>query len=323
MLTRRATLAVIAVLGFPFAADAQGFPSRSITIIVPYPPGGPVDTLARLIAQESAGDLNQPIVVENRPGGSGVIGTQAVARAEPDGHMLVLGTNQTHATNQSLIKNCPYDAVKDFVPVAGIAAMPHVLVVRNSLPLTSVGDVVAMARAKPGSLTFGSTGNGSGAHLAGELFKTKAGIDMLHVPFKGLSPMLTELLADRIDMSIAPLPGLIGQQIESGTIRALGLARAERVPQLAAVPTFAESGVPGVEADAWSALFAPARTPAPIIERLYLAIATALSKDSVRAVMAKQGIPAALKSPAEVAAMLPAEVQKWAAVIKASNLVME
>ncbi|MGZ5880186.1 MAG: Bug family tripartite tricarboxylate transporter substrate binding protein [Xanthobacteraceae bacterium] len=323
MLTRRATLAGIAVLGFPFAADAQGFPSRSITIIVPYPPGGPVDTLARLIAQESAGDLNQPIVVENRPGGSGVIGTQAVARAEPDGHMLVLGTNQTHATNQSLIKNCPYDAVKDFVPVAGIAAMPHVLVVRNSLPLTSVGDVVAMAKAKPGGLTFGSTGNGSGAHLAGELFKTKAGIDMLHVPFKGLSPMLTELLADRIDMSIAPLPGLIGQQIESGTIRALGLARAERVPQLAAVPTFAESGVPGVEADAWSALFAPARTPAPIIERLYLAIATALSKDSVRAVMAKQGIPAALKSPAEVAAMLPAEVQKWAAVIKASNLVME
>ena len=290
---------------------------------MPYPPGGPVDALARLIAQESAGDLNQPIVVENRPGGSGVIGTQAVARAEPDGHMLVLGTNQTHATNQSLIKNCPYDAVKDFVPVAGIAAMPHVLVVRNSLALTSVGDVVAMAKAKPGSLTFGSTGNGSGAHLAGELFKTKAGIDMLHVPFKGLSPMLTELLADRIDMSIAPLPGLIGQQIESGTIRALGLARAERLPQLAAVPTFAESGVPGVEADAWSALFAPARTPAPIIERLYLAIATALSKDSVRAVMAKQGIPAALKSPAEVAAMLPAEVQKWAAVIKASNLVMD
>jgi tripartite-type tricarboxylate transporter receptor subunit TctC len=323
MLTRRATLAGLAALGFPFAADAQGFPSRSITIIVPYPPGGPVDALARLIAQESAGDLNQPIVVENRPGGSGVIGTQAVARAEPDGHMLVLGTNQTHATNQSLIKNCPYDAVKDFVPVAGIAAMPHVLVVRNSLALTSVGDVVAMAKAKPGSLTFGSTGNGSGAHLAGELFKTKAGIAMLHVPFKGLSPMLTELLADRIDMSIAPLPGLIGQQIESGTIRALGLARAERVPQLAAVPTFAESGVPGVEADAWSALFAPARTPAPIIERLYLAIATALSKDAVRAVMAKQGIPAALKSPAEVAAMLPAEVQKWAAVIKASNLAMD
>jgi tripartite-type tricarboxylate transporter receptor subunit TctC len=323
MLTRRATLAGMAALGFPSGSGAQGFPSRSITIIVPYPPGGPVDALARLIAQEAAGDLNQPIVVENRPSGSGIIGAQAVARAEPDGHVLVLGTNQTHATNQSLIKNCPYDAVRDFAPVAGIAAMPHVLVVRKSLALTSVGDVVAMAKAKPGTLTFGSTGNGSGAHLAGELFKTKAGIDMLHVPFKGLSPMLTELLADRIDISIAPLPGLIGQQIESGSVRALGLARAERVPQLASVPTFAESGVPGVEADAWSALFAPARTPAPVIERLYLAIATALSKDAVRAAMAKQGIPAALKTPAEVAAMLPGEVAKWAAVIKASNVVMD
>jgi tripartite-type tricarboxylate transporter receptor subunit TctC len=323
MLTRRATLAGMAALGFPSGSGAQGFPSRSITIIVPYPPGGPVDALARLIAQEAAGDLNQPIVVENRPGGSGIIGAQAVARAEPDGHVLVLGTNQTHATNQSLIKNCPYDAVRDFAPVAGIAAMPHVLVVRKSLALTSVGDVVAMAKAKPGTLTFGSTGNGSGAHLAGELFKTKAGIDMLHVPFKGLSPMLTELLADRIDISIAPLPGLIGQQIESGSVRALGLARAERVPQLASVPTFAESGVPGVEADAWSALFAPARTPAPVIERLYLAIATALSKDAVRVAMAKQGIPPALKTPAEVAAMLPGEVAKWAAVIKASNVVMD
>lgn len=323
MLTRRATLAGMAALGFPSGSGAQGFPSRSITIIVPYPPGGPVDALARLIAQEAAGDLNQPIVVENRPGGSGIIGAQAVARAEPDGHVLVLGTNQTHATNQSLIKNCPYDAVRDFAPVAGIAAMPHVLVVRKSLTLTSVGDVVAMAKAKPGTLTFGSTGNGSGAHLAGELFKTKAGIDMLHVPFKGLSPMLTELLADRIDISIAPLPGLIGQQIESGSVRALGLARAERVPQLASVPTFAESGVPGVEADAWSALFAPARTPAPVIERLYLAIAMAVSKDAVRTAMAKQGIPPALKTPAEVAAMLPGEVAKWAAVIKASNVVMD
>jgi tripartite-type tricarboxylate transporter receptor subunit TctC len=291
--------------------------------VVPYPPGGPIDALARLIAQEGAGELNQSIVVENRPGGSGIIGANAVARAEPDGHTLVLGTNQTHATNQSLIKNCPYDAVKDFAPVAGIAAMPHVLVVRKSLGVAGVGDVVAMAKAKPGALTFGSTGNGSGAHLAGELFKTKAGIDMLHVPFKGLSPMLTELLADRIDMSIAPLPGLIGQQIESGSVRALGVASAQRVPQLASVSTFAQAGVPGVEADAWSALFAPAKTPPAVIERLYGVVATVLSKESVRAAMAKQGIPAALKPPAEIAAMLPGEVEKWAAVIKAANVTME
>jgi tripartite-type tricarboxylate transporter receptor subunit TctC len=323
MLTRRTTLAGLAALGLPLRAHAQSFPSRTITIVVPYPPGGPIDALARLIAQEGAGDLGQSIVVENRPGGSGIIGTNAVARAEPDGHVLVLGTNQTHATNQSLVKNCPYDAVKDFAPVAGIAAMPHVLVVRKSLAIASVGEIVAMAKAKPGSLTFGSTGIGSGAHLAGELFKTKAGIDMLHVPFKGLSPMLTELLADRIDLSIAPLPGLVGQQIDQGTVRALALASARRVPQLASVPTFAEGGVPGVEADAWSALFAPAKTPPAAIERLYRAVAAALSKDAVRASMAKQGIPAALKTPAEVAAMLPGEVEKWAAVIRTANVVVE
>ncbi len=323
MLTRRATLVGLAAFALPLTAHAQGFPTRTITIVVPYPPGGPIDALARLIAQEAAGDLGQSIVVENRPGGSGIIGTNAVARAEPDGHMLVLGTNQTHATNQSLIKNCPYDAVRDFAPVAGIAAMPHVLVVRKSLAATSVGDLVAMAKAKPGSLTFGSMGNGSGAHLAGELFKTKAAIDMLHVPFKGLSPMLTELLADRINLSIAPLPGLIGQQIEAGNVRALALARAQRVPQLASVPTFAEGGVPGVEADAWSALFAPAKTPPAAVERLYRAVATALSKDAVRSTMAKQGLPVALKSAAEVAAMLPAEVEKWAAVIKVANVTVD
>jgi tripartite-type tricarboxylate transporter receptor subunit TctC len=290
---------------------------------MPYPPGGPIDALARAIAQEGAGELGQSIVVDNRPGGSGIIGANAVARAEPDGHTLVLGTNQTHATNQSLIKNCPYDAVKDFAPVAGIAAMPHVLVVRKSLAVTSVGDIVTMAKAQPGRLTFGSTGNGSGAHLAGELFKTKASIDMLHVPFKGLSPMLTELLADRIDMSIAPLPGLIGQQIESGSVRALGVASAQRVAALATVPTFAEAGVPGVEADAWSALFAPAKTPPAVIDRLYRMVATVLSKESVHVAMARQGIPLALKSPVEIAAMLPGEVAKWAAVIKTANVVME
>jgi tripartite-type tricarboxylate transporter receptor subunit TctC len=323
MLTRRAVLAGLAAIGLPTMANGQSFPSHAITIIVPYPPGGPVDALARAIAQDGAGELGQSIVVDNRPGGSGIIGTNAVARAEADGHTLVLGTNQTRATNQSLIRNCPYDAVKDFAPVAGIAAMPHVLVVRKNLAVASVGEVVAIAKARPGSLTFGSIGNGSGAHLAAELFKAKAAIDMLHVPFKGLSPMLTELLADRIDMSIAPLPGLIGQQIESGAVRALGIASAQRAPQLAAVPTFAEAGVSGVEADAWSALFAPAKTSPAVVDRLYRMVAEVLSKESVRATMAKQGIPLALRPPEAISAMLPGEVAKWAAVIKAANVVME
>ena len=327
MLTRRAALSGFAAAGLPLSlpcrAFAQAFPSRTITIVVPYPPGGPIDSLARLIAQEAAADLKQPVVVENRPGASGIVGTGAVARAEPDGYTLILGTNQTHATNQSLIKSWTFDAVKDFTPVAGVAAMPHVLVVRKDFEAKSVGGVVAMAKAKPGVLTFGSMGNGSGAHLAAELFKTKAGIDMLHVPYKGLAPMTTELLAGRVDLSIAPLPGLIAQQIASGNIRALGIASARRTPQLDTIPTFAEAGVSGVEADAWSALFAPAKTPSAVIDQLYKAVAAALANESVRASLARQGLPVALKTPAEMSAMLPGEVAKWAAVIKLANVTVE
>jgi tripartite-type tricarboxylate transporter receptor subunit TctC len=182
---------------------------------------------------------------------------------------------------------------------------------------------VATAKAKPGALTFGSMGNGSGAHLAGELFKTKAGIDMLHVPYKGLAPMTTELLAGRVDLSIAPLPGLIAQQIASGNIRALGIASAHRTPQLDSVPTFAEGGVAGVEADAWSALFAPAKTPPAVVDQLYKAVAAAVAKDSVRASLARQGLPVALKTPREMSAMLPGEVEKWAAVVKLANVTVE
>lgn len=323
MLNRRAALAGLAACAFPMRVQAQAFPSRAITIVVPYPPGGPIDSLARLISQEAAANLKQPVVVENRPGASGIVGTGAVARAEPDGYTLILGTNQTHATNQSLIKNWTFDAVKDFSPVAGVAAMPHVLVVRKDFDAKSVGDVVAMAKAKPGSLTFGSMGNGSGAHLAGELFKTKAGIDMLHVPYKGLAPMTTELLAGRVDLSIAPLPGLIAQQIASGNIRALGIASAKRTPQLDTVPTFAEGGIAGVEADAWSALFAPAKTPPAVIDQLYKAVAASMDKESVRASLARQGLPVALKTPAEMSAMLPGEVAKWAAVVKIANVTVE
>jgi tripartite-type tricarboxylate transporter receptor subunit TctC len=321
MFTRRVLLAAPVALGLVARARAEAFPTRSITIIVPYPPGGPIDLLARLIAQQA--DLGQSIVVENRAGGSGIIGTSAVARAEPDGYMLVLGTNQTHATNQSLIKNCPYDAVRDFAPVAGIAAMPHVLVVRPSLAVASLGELVALARQQPGTLTFGSTGNGSGAHLAGELFKTKAAIDLLHVPFKGLAPMTTEMLGDRIDLGILPLPGLVAQLIAAGSVRALATASAQRTPQLATVPTFAEAGVAGVEADAWSALFAPAKTPPATIDRLYGAVATALVEESIQANLARQGLPIALKTPAALAAMLPAEVAKWAAVIRMANVVVD
>ena len=219
MLTRRAALTALAGLAATPGARAQTFPSRPITIVVPYPAGGPVDVTARLIAQSVGNSLGQPIAVDNRGGGAGVIGSVAVQHAEPDGHTLILGTNQTHATNQSLLKNCPYDAMKDFAPVAGIADIPHVLVVRKGLDVADAAALVALPKRSPGQLNYASTGVGSASHLAAELFKTKAGVELQHIPFRGSAPMTTELLAGRVDLTFATLPSVI-THIDADSIRA-------------------------------------------------------------------------------------------------------
>jgi tripartite-type tricarboxylate transporter receptor subunit TctC len=320
MLTRRAGLGAMIGLVAVRGAHAQSFPSRPLTIVVPYPAGGPVDVTARLIAQSVT--LGQPITVDNRGGGAGVIGSVAVQHAEPDGHTLVLGTNQTHATNQSLLKNCPYDAVKDFSAVAGIADIPHVLVVRRGLDAENVGALVAIAKKSPGQLNYASTGVGSASHLAAELFNTRAGVNLQHIPFRGSAPMTTELLAGRIDLTFATLPSVISH-IDTGAVRALAVASARRASRLPNLPTLAEAGVGGVEADAWFALFAPAQTPAAIVERLYRAAAAGLTTDAATKAIAAQGMTLALRTPAELAAWLPGEVAKWAAVIKAAGVVME
>jgi tripartite-type tricarboxylate transporter receptor subunit TctC len=321
MLTRRAALAGLAGLAVaaPRQGFAQTFPTRNITIVVPYPAGGPVDSVARLIGQEITGDLGHAIVIDNRAGGAGVIGSVAVARAEPDGYTLVLGTNQTHATNQSLLKNCPYDAVKDFAPVARVADIQHVLVVKKDLPVKTVAELIALAKSKPGQLNYGSTGVGSASHLAFELFKSHAGIDLQHIPFRGSAPMSQELLAGRLDASIATLPTVIGQ-IDEKALRALAVASGRRAARLPDIPTLAEAGVAGVEADAWFTLFAPAKTPPAVIDRLYKAVSDGLNKESAKTALAKQGMTVAVHSPADVSAALPAEIAKWAAVIKAANV---
>lgn len=324
-LTRRTALSALAGLaaaGTIAPARAQTFPTRAVVIVVPYPAGGPVDSVARLLAEEAAADLGQPVTVDNRGGASGMTGTAAVARAEPDGHMLVLGTNQTHATNQSLFKTCPYDALKDFAPVAGIADIPHVLVARKSLLVKDVRDLVAGAKQMPDAMNYGSTGNGSASHLAAELFKTKTGTDIRHIPFRGAAPMVTELLAERLDISFATLPSVISH-IESGNLKALAVASAKRASRLPDVQTLKEAGIDGVEADAWFALFAPAQTPAPVIERLYRATAAAFAKDRPRQAIAAQGMTLSLRTPQEMAAMLPAEVAKWAEVIRSARVTAE
>jgi len=322
MLTRRAALGAITGLLAARGASAQSFPSRPITIVVPYPAGGPVDVTARLIAQSVGTTLSQPMTVDNRGGGAGVIGSVAVQHAEPDGQTLILGTNQTHATNQSLLKNCPYDAVKDFSAVAGIADIPHVLVVRRGLEAENVGALISLAKKSPGGLNYASTGVGSASHLAAELFKTRAGVELQHIPFRGSAPMTTELLGGRIDLTFATLPSVISH-IDAGAVRALAVASAKRAPRLPNLPTLAEAGVAGVEADAWFALFAPAQTPAAIVERLYRAVSAGLTTEAAIKAIAEQGMTLALRTPAELAAWLPGEVAKWAAVIKVAGVVAE
>jgi tripartite-type tricarboxylate transporter receptor subunit TctC len=322
MLTRRTALGAMIGLVAVRGAAAQSFPNRPITIVVPYPAGGPVDVTARLIAQSVGGTLGQPMTVDNRGGGAGVIGSVAAQHAEPDGHTLILGTNQTHATNQSLLKNCPYDAVKDFSAVAGIADIPHVLVVRRGLDAENVGALVSLAKNSPGKLNYASTGVGSASHLAAELFKTRAGVELQHIPFRGSAPMTTELLAGRIDLTFATLPSVISH-IDTGAVRALAVASARRAARLPDLPTLAEAGVTGVEADAWFALFAPARTPATVVDRLYRAVSAGLTTDAATKAIAAQGMTLALRTPAELTAWLPGEVAKWAAVIKAAGVVAE
>jgi tripartite-type tricarboxylate transporter receptor subunit TctC len=322
MWTRRAALTALAGLTAMRGARAQTFPSRPITIVVPYPAGGPVDLTARLIARAVGNGLGQPVLVDNRGGGAGVVGSLAVAHAEPDGHTLILGTNQTHATNQSLLKNCPYDAVTDFAGVAGVAEIAHVLVVRHGLNAGDVGELVKLAKESPGELNYASTGIGSASHLAAELFKTRAGVELQHIPFRGSAPMTTELLAGRVDLTFATLPSVVSY-IDAGVLRALAVASPRRIPRLPDLPTLAEAGVPGVEADAWFALFAPARTPSAVIEKLYGAVSTALTTAAASQAIAKQGMALALRTPAELAAWLPGEVGKWAGVVKAAGLVVE
>ena len=319
--TRRNTLALIGAALASKGALAQAFPARTIKIVVPYPAGGPTDALARIVAQELGTALGGSAIVENAGGGAGAIGSRQVARAEPDGHTLVLSTNQTHATNYVLLKDPGYEA-KDFAAVAGLADLQHVLVVRNDLPAKSVRELVAHAKANPGKLNYGSTGNGSASHLAMELFKVKTGTDLVHVPFRGAAPMAQELVAGRIDVAFATLPSVLGQ-ISGGNMRALALASGARAPQLPSVPLLREEGVEGSEADAWVGLWAPAATPPAVIDKLSSAVLAALKKPEVVDAATKLGMAVNLRDPKAFDAFVADEIRKWAAVVKAANVKVE
>lgn len=325
MIDRRRLLAggagAAAALAMARPASAQSWsPSRTVTIVVPYPAGGAVDVLARIVAEGIQGPLGQSVVVENQPGASGALGTRRVARAEPDGHTLVLSTNQTHATNISLLPDGGgYDPVKDFATLGGLADLQHLLVVRKDLAATNVAELLALARSGGKELTCASTGLGSASHLTMELFKAKTGIGLVHVPYRGAAPMLQDLMGGRVDMSFATVPTVLGQ-VQGQELRALAVASPRTSSHLPSLPTLSGAGVAGVEADAWCAIFAPAGIAPAIRDRYRDLIKAALEKPEVQANIAKQGMSLNWREPDAFSAFQREDVARWAEIIKAAKV---
>ena len=299
-------------------AWAQAYPVKPIRLVVPFPPGGATDILARAVAQKLTDAWGQSVIVDNRPGAGGNIGSELVAKAAPDGYTLELGTVGTHAINASLYSKMPYDHVRDFAPVILVAGVPNVLVVNPGLPVNSVQELIAYAKANPGKLNFASSGSGTSIHLAGELFKVMAGVQMTHVPYKGSSPALQDLLGGQVQLMFDNLPPSL-PHIKAGKLRALGVTSATRAPALPDVPTIAESGLPGFEASSWFGVLAPAGTPPAIIAKLNAEIAKWLDTPEAKEKMLTLGANAAGGTPEDFAKHIAAETAKWAKVVKESG----
>jgi tripartite-type tricarboxylate transporter receptor subunit TctC len=299
-------------------AAAQGYPTRPIRLVVPFPAAGTTDILARAAAQKLTEAFGQAVVVDNRPGAGGNIGSDLVAKSAPDGYTLLMGTVGTHAINPSLYSKMPYDHIKDFVPVVLVAGVPNVLVVNPALPVNSVADLIKLAKDKPGTLNFASSGSGTSIHLSGELFKTMAGVDMMHVPYKGSSPALTDLIGGQVQIMFDNLPSSL-PQIKGGKLRAVAVTSMKRAPALPDVPTINESGLPGFEASSWFGILAPAGTPAPIVARINAEVNKWLQSADAREKLLGQGAEAAGGSPEQFAAYIRSETEKWAKVVKASG----
>ena len=303
---------------FATLAAAQTYPTKSIRIVVPFPPGGATDMLARDVAQKLTEVWAQPVIVDNRPGAAGNIGSELVAKAAPDGYTLEMGTVGTHAINASLYAKMPYDHVKDFVPVILVASVPNVLVVNPAVPVNSVAELVAYAKANPGKLNFASSGAGTSIHLSGELFKTMAGVQMTHIPYKGSAPALQDLIGGQVQLMFDNLPPSL-PQIKAGKLRALAVTSAARAPALPDVPTVAEAGLPGFEASSWFGLLAPAGTPPTIVARLNAEVAKWLATPEAKDKLSKQGANAAGGTPEDFVKHIATETAKWAKVVKESG----
>jgi tripartite-type tricarboxylate transporter receptor subunit TctC len=309
---------IYAALALTGSTAAQDFPNRPIRYIVPQAPGGSSDTLARIITQPAGEGLGQQLVVDNRPGATGIIGAAVVAKANPDGYTLLQAAT-SHATNPAMQANLPYDSVRDFAPISLLSQQPNIFVVHPALPVKNIKELIAYVRSKPGQLNYGSSGTGGSQHLAGELLKGVTGIDMVHVPYKGSPPALVDLLAGRVPIMSSTMPPVL-PHIKTGKVRALAVTSATRSPALPDVPTVAESGVAGYEAIAWQGLLAPTGTPKAVIARINAAFVKVLKAPDIVAKLNEQGYETVASTPDWFASYTKSEIAKWSKVIKAAGI---
>ncbi len=314
----------LAAASFAFAvgtAFAQDYPNKPVRIIVPFGAGGPADIYARVVAQRLSEPLAQQVIVENRPGAGSAIGTDAVAKAAPDGYTLLMISN-THTINETLNTKLPYNLLRDFAPITQVNVMPNVLVVSPAMAVNSVKELVALAKSKPGKLNYASSGPGTPYHLAAELFKSMTGTDIIHIPHKASGEARASVLGGQVEMMFDSLPTTV-QQIKTGKLKGLAITSVRRSPLLPDMPTVAEAGVPGYEADLWLGLVAPVGTPAAIINRLHAETVKILQRPDVRANFAQQGTETIGSTPAQFAAVLKQDVEKWGKVVKSSGAKVE
>jgi tripartite-type tricarboxylate transporter receptor subunit TctC len=312
---------ILAALALPCgSALSQAYPTRPIRMVVGFPPGGGTDVVARIISPKLSENLGQPVVIENRPGATGTVAAGAVAKSPPDGYTIMMGHVSVNAIAPSLFPNLPYDVIKDFAPITLAASVPHFIVVHPSVPVKSIQELIAYAKARPGKLSFPSAGNGSTPHLAGEIFKSMAGLNIVHVPYKGTGQSMADLLAGQHQVAFDTAPASAGN-VRSGRMRVLGVSSAKRVPEYPDVPTVAEAGVPGYEVTTWYGVFAPGGTAPAIVNRLHADTMKAMQSPETRARLAEAGADGAVtRTPEEFAAMVRADVARYAKIIKDTGL---
>jgi tripartite-type tricarboxylate transporter receptor subunit TctC len=303
-------------------SQAQSYPTRPVTLVLGFAPGGPSDVMSRIFGKKLEQVLGQPVVIENRTGAGGNVAAETVARAAPDGHTVLLANSGILAANASLYKKINFDPVKDFAPVMLVGAQANVLVVHPAFPARTLAELIAYAKANPGKVSFASGGHGSSPHLAAELLKAEAKIDIVHVPYRGTGPALQDLVAGHVQMNFSSVSPVISH-IQSGTLRALGVSTLKRTGLLPDVPTIAELAIPGFEATAWHALVVPAGTPKDLITTLHQGMTATLNDPDTRKALTNLGVDVVGNTPEELAAYIQSEIPKWAAIIKASGATLD